>query len=125
MQRRGTPSVRVRSAKDAARGAPDRRVVKDSAECVSSWSSASEESGQVEGVAEANVWEEEEPLPYGEMKDDESRISGCREPYIAARSRISAKSLSDSNNSRRAHGGVVYSKKNVPAAVIEVTSASK
>lgn len=48
VQAHTTPSVRVRSARKAARGAIERRVVRGSADCGSSTSSASEGSGQGE-----------------------------------------------------------------------------
>lgn len=52
-------------------------------------------------------------LPYGEVRDDESTKSKCREPNVANSLPGRAESSSDSGSFPRAHGRVTYTAKNV------------
>lgn len=71
-----------------------------------------------EGVGEGRQ------LSCEEIKCDESRSDGCREPDIAASPARGAESLSNFGSSGGVNGRVTYSKKTFFATVMEVTSPS-
>lgn len=73
-------SVKVSSAREAARDTAELRVVIDSAECRSSSSSASKSSGQGEEMNRSGSLSERRELPYRKLRGDGSRKSECSEP---------------------------------------------
>lgn len=113
VQTHALPTVKMLSAREAAIGAGERRVVKSNAESRSSSSLASKKAGKVKGVGRGGSMREERNLRYGEARDDGSRRSRCREPNIAVSFAKSAESTSDSGSSGRVHGRVTYREKNV------------
>lgn len=77
------PSVNVRSAKEAAKGAAIRRVVRGTANCGLSSFLESEKCKQEEGVGKSTSARERSNSPLGEVRDNESKRSGCRGPDVA------------------------------------------
>lgn len=128
VQMHAMPSVKIRSAREAAKkaesDAADRRAVRASVKCGSSSFSASERSGEGERAERSGSLRARRDLPYGEVIGDERRRSGCRDPGTAFGFPRRAKSSSDFGSSRRLHDRAADSGKNVPDAVIKATSPS-
>lgn len=120
MQIHAMPGVRVLFARKATRGAEDRRMVRGSAECGSSSSLAPETSGQRERVGRSGSVGGGRQLPYGKVRGDGCRTSGCCEPDIAVSSARRAEPSSDSGRSEKIQERVTYCGKSVSAAAFEV-----
>lgn len=62
--------------------------------------------------------------PFEEGRGDGSKRSKCREPDVGLSFSRRAESSLHFTGSRRVHGAVIYTEKNVPVAVIETKSPS-
>lgn len=82
VQSQTMPSVKLRSAREAAKGAAKRWVVRDSAECGSHSLSESEKSRQREEVGRSKSMRGGRNIPYGEVRGGGSRKGVCRETEL-------------------------------------------
>lgn len=106
VQTQDMPSVKLSSAREAARGGPDQRVLRGSAECGEFSSSALERSKRVGRMRRSRNVGGERDVPCGKVRADASRGSGCHEPDIGVSFARRAESSSNSARSRRVHDRV-------------------
>lgn len=123
MRTHAIPSVKVLLAKEAAKDAAERRLVRRSAELGMSLSSTSERCGEEKGEVQSGSVGGKVDLPYGEVRGAKSKRNGCREPYTAVSIARRAQSSSGSGGLCRVHGRVTYIEKNVRVTVMEVTGS--